>query len=44
LFEKGGKDKYAKQIDGIENAFIAADDIEYGFQNRIQLWLFGFLY
>ena len=39
-FEIGGKDKYAKQIDGIENTFIAADDIECGFQNKIPLWLF----
>jgi len=39
-FEIGGKDKYAKQIDGIENTFIAADNIECGFQNKIPLWLF----
>ena len=44
LFEIGGKDKTNKQIAGIENAFIAADDIEYGFKNKIPLWLFGFLY
>lgn len=44
VFEIGGKDKSMKQIEGIENAFVAADNIEYGFQNRIPLWLFGFLY
>ncbi len=44
VFEIGGKDKSKKQIEGIENAFIAADGIEYGFQNKIPLWLFGFLY
>nr|WP_315151257.1 AAA family ATPase [uncultured Flavobacterium sp.] len=44
VFEIGGKDKSIKQIEGIENAFIAADNIEYGFQNKIPLWLFGFLY
>jgi len=44
LFEIGGKDKTQKQIAGIENAYIAADDIEYGFGNKIPLWLFGFLY
>ena len=44
LFEIGGKDKSNKQIAGIENSFIAADDIEYGFGNKIPLWLFGFLY
>ena len=44
-FEIGGKDKTAKQIKGLENAFIAADEfLEYGFQNKIPLWLFGFLY
>ena len=44
LFEVGGKGKNYKQIKGIENSFIAADDIEYGFGNKIPLWLFGFLY
>lgn len=44
LFEVGGKNKTQKQIEGIENSFIVADNIEYGFGNRIPLWLFGFLY
>lgn len=44
IFEIGGKDKSMKQIEGIENSYIAADGIEYGFQNKIPLWLFGFLY
>lgn len=44
LFEIGGKSKSRHQIAGMENAFIAADDIEYGTANRIPLWLFGFLY
>lgn len=44
VFEIGGKDKSSKQLQGMENAFIVADDIEYGFQNKIPLWLFGFLY
>lgn len=43
-FEIGGKNKTRKQITGIENAFIAADNIEYDYQNKIPLWLFGFLY
>ena len=43
-FEVGGKDKTNKQILNIENSFIAADGIEYGYQNKIPLWLFGFLY
>ena len=44
LFEVGGKNKTQKQIAGIENAYIAAEDIEYGYGNKIPLWLFGFLY
>jgi predicted AAA+ superfamily ATPase len=44
LFEIGGKNKTNKQIAGIENSYIAADNIEYAYQNKIPLWLFGFLY
>lgn len=44
LFEIGGKNKTQKQIVGIDNSFVVADDIEYGFGNKIPLWLFGFLY
>jgi len=43
-FEIGGKGKTKHQIEGIENAFIAADEIEFGFNQKIPLWLFGFLY
>lgn len=43
-FEIGGKNKTKKQIIGIENAFIAADNIEHGYKQTIPLWLFGFLY
>ena len=43
-FEIGGKNKTKSQIAKIENGFIVADEIEYGFQNKIPLWLFGFLY
>ena len=43
-FEIGGKGKGNKQIESVENGFVAADDILYGFQNKIPLWLFGFLY
>ena len=43
-FEIGGREKGFQQIAGIENGFVAADDIEYGFDNKIPLWLFGFLY
>ena len=44
IFEIGGKNKTNKQIAGIENSFVAADNIEYAYQNKIPLWLFGFLY
>jgi len=44
IFEIGGKDKTRKQIKDLNNAFIAADELEYGYQNKIPLWLFGFLY
>jgi len=43
-FEIGGKNKNKRQIKQLADAFIAADDIEYGFENKIPLWLFGFLY
>lgn len=43
-FEIGGKDKTQKQIQGIDNAYIAADNIEYSHERKIPLWLFGFLY
>lgn len=43
-FEVGGKNKKQKQIQGIENAFIVKDDIEYGYLNVVPLWAFGFLY
>lgn len=44
VFEVGGRNKTAGQIAGMENAYIAADDIENGYGPKIPLWLFGFLY
>lgn len=43
-FEIGGKGKNQKQIQTVNNAYVVADDILYGSQNKIPLWLFGFLY
>lgn len=43
-FEIGGKTKSKKQIKTVKNSYIAADMLEYGFENKIPLWLFGFLY
>lgn len=44
VIEVGGKSKDAKQIKELENAYLAIDDIESGYDNVIPLWLFGFLY
>ena len=44
LFEICGKSKSGKQIKDASNAYIAADNIEYGFDRKIPLWLFGMLY
>jgi len=43
-FEIGGKNKTNKQIKDINDSFIVADNIEYGYGETIPLWLFGFLY
>lgn len=42
--EVGGKNKGGKQIPALPDSFIAADEIETGFRQKIPLWLFGFLY
>jgi predicted AAA+ superfamily ATPase len=44
LIEAGGRRKNRKQIAAAPEAYIAADDIEYGYGSKIPLWLFGFLY
>lgn len=43
-FEIAGKNKTYHQIASLPYSFIASDDIEYGFGNKIPLWIFGFLY
>jgi hypothetical protein len=43
-FEVGGKNKSRKQIQDIENSYIAKDDIETGFRDTIPLWQFGLTY
>lgn len=43
-FEVGGQNKHQKQIQGISDAYIVKDDIEYGYLNVIPLWHFGFNY
>lgn len=43
-FEVGGASKTDAQLDGNIHGYVAADDIEAGYENKIPLWLFGFLY
>ena len=40
VFEIGGASKDASQLKG----YVVNDDVEIGFDNKIPLWLFGFLY
>lgn len=43
-FEVGGKNKKFNQIKTVKNSYLAVDDMESGINNKIPLWLFGFLY
>ncbi|MES2592668.1 MAG: hypothetical protein V4608_12355 [Bacteroidota bacterium] len=43
-FEVGGKSKKFNQIKNVKNSYLAVDDMEMGLNNKIPLWLFGFLY
>ncbi|MBQ0080310.1 MAG: AAA family ATPase [Alistipes sp.] len=44
LLEVGGRSKGYKQIAGIKDSFVVQDNIELGFENKIPMWMFGFLY
>ena len=44
IFEIGGKSKKFKQIANLPQSYTLVDDIEVGFENRIPLWLLGFIY
>lgn len=44
VVEVGGKNKGFEQIKDIPSSYVAADDCEVGYKNKIPLWLFGFLY
>lgn len=44
VFEIGGRTKEQKQINGVENAFVVKDNIEFTAGKTLPLWLFGFLY
>lgn len=43
VFEVGGASKDNSQLGG-QKGYVIADDIEIGFDNKIPLWLIGFLY
>lgn len=43
-FEIGGKSKSRKQIDGVAEAYVVKDDLEYPVGSTIPLWMFGLLY
>ena len=44
LFEVGGKGKSFSQIKDLPDSYLAVDETEIGFGNRIPLWMFGLLY
>ena len=44
VFEVGGASKSDAQLQGNKKGYVAADDIEIGYDNKIPLWLFGFMY
>lgn len=43
-FEVGGKSKGRKQILAADEGYVVKDDMEYAYENRIPLWMFGFIY
>ena len=43
-FEVGGRKKGKKQIENAPDGYVVRDDIEYVFDNKVPLWMFGFLY
>ncbi len=42
--EIGGRQKSGKQVNTNQHHLIAADDMPVGYQNKVPLWLFGFMY
>ena len=44
IFEVGGSKKTFSQIADIPNSYLAVDETEIGWGNRIPLWMFGLLY
>jgi hypothetical protein len=44
VFEVGGANKSFSQIKGVDESYLALDDIEHGIGRKIPLWVFEFLY
>lgn len=44
LFEIGGAGKNSKQVQGLSNAYVVKDSLDYPAGNAMPLWVFGFLY
>ncbi len=44
VFEIGGASKSDAQLEGSLNGYVVSDNTEIGFDRKIPLWLFGFLY
>ncbi len=44
VFEVGGVSKTDAQLENNSRGYVVADDMEIGYENKIPLWLFGFLY
>jgi predicted AAA+ superfamily ATPase len=44
IFEVGGRGKSKRQIKDEKNGYVVSADMEIGFDRKIPLWLFGFLY
>jgi len=43
-FEVGGANKTFQQIAGVDESYLALDEMPLGIKNKIPLWVFGFLY
>ena len=44
LFEVGGRSKTLNQLAGAKMGWVAADDLEFGQDRKVPLWIFGFLW
>ncbi len=43
-FEIGGQSKSSKQVSGLPDAFVIADELDYVVGNKVPIWLLGLLY